>query len=168
MPKPVEAPNPYVEPAVANIEDMTQPMGPLEEGDQALVDAAHRLPEGSHEIRQEDGSVTWVNKSEGLTQDIAVVNKMTADGGHEHASTLIDKISGAEGINADIKHSTAWDQGSGSKAFVGGNRIGSGVMEIKVDTHRREAQAIKLEIADKLDTAAKELGHSAVESAQKE
>jgi hypothetical protein len=47
------------------IEDMTQPMGPLEEGDQALVDAAQKIPEGRHEVRDDRG-VTWVGKTESL------------------------------------------------------------------------------------------------------
>lgn len=169
MPKPVEAPNPYVAPPAANIEDMTQPMGPLEEGDQALVDAAARLPEGRHEIRHGDEGegVTWVSKSESLGQDIAVVDTMTGDGAHEHASTLIAKIPGVEGISADMGHSTAWDQGSGSKAYVSGNRIGSDVLKMKVGTNRKEAQAIKLEVAGKIDAAATKLGHDAVEAAQR-
>lgn len=167
MLKPVEAPNPYVGPPAANIEDMTQPMGPLEQGDQALVDAAHKLPEGQHEIRHEDGGVTWVNKSERFGQDIAVVDTMTADGAHEHADTLINKIPGVAGISADISHSTVWDQGGGSRAHVEDNRIGSDVLKMKVGTNRREAQAIKLEIAGKIDNARKQLGHDAVEAAQR-
>lgn len=163
MPKPVEAPNPYVGPPAANIEDMTQPMGPLEEGDQALVDAARLLPEGPHEIRHDDGSVTWVNKSESSGQNVAVVDTLTADGAHEHASTLINKVPGIAGISADISHSAVWDQGSGSKAHIAGNRIGRDVTQMKVGTHRREAQAIKLEIASKIDAARKQLGHDAVE-----
>jgi hypothetical protein len=168
MPKPVEAPNPYVSPPVANIEDMTQPMGPLEEGDQALVDAAHRLPEGQHEIRHGDESVTWVNKSESLGQDVAVINTMTAEGAHESAGTLINTVPGAEGISADMAHSTAWDQGSGSRAHVSGNRIGSDVLQMKVGSNRREAQAIKLEVAGKIDAAAEQIGQQAVEEAAKQ
>lgn len=168
MPKPVEAPNPYVARLAANIEDMTQPMGPLEEGDQALVDAAHRLPEGQHEIRHDDGGKTWVNKSENFGQDVAVVDTMTADGAHEHASTLINKIPGIEGVSADISHSTEWDQGSGSRAYVTGNRVGADVLNMKVGTKRREAQAIKLEVAKKIDAAREQLGHDAVEAAQRQ
>ncbi|GEM_PF-6858482 len=156
----------------ARIEDRTQPMGPLEEGDQALVDATHLLPKGRHEIRHDNGDVTWINKSESLGQDIAVVDTVTSDGAHGHASTLISKVpvhKGPvnEGISADIGHSTVWDQASGSKAYVAGNRIGGDVTRMKVGTHRTEAQAIKLEIASQIDTARKQLGHDAVEAAQR-
>ncbi len=157
----------FLTPPAARMEDRTQPMGPLEQGDQALVDAAHKLPEGRHEIRHDGRGVTWVSKSESLGQDIAVVDTMTTDGAHEHASTLINTIPGVEGISADIGHSTAWDQGSGSRARVSGNRIGSDVLRMKVGTNRKEAQAIKLEVAGKIDAAREQMGHAAVEAAQR-
>jgi len=168
MPRSVEAPNPYVSPPAANIENMTQPMGPLEEGDQALVDATHRLPEGRHEIRHDNGGMTWASKSESLGQHVAVVDTMNSDGSTEHASTLINMMPVREnGVSADLGHSTEWDLGSGSKAHVSGNRIGSDVLSMKVGTHRKEAQAIKLEVANKINAATKQLGHDAVESAQR-
>jgi hypothetical protein len=151
----------------ARPEDITQPMGPLEQGDQALVDAAHRLPEGQHEIEHAGGSKTWVNKSESLGQDIAVINTITAEGDHRHASTTINTVPGMAGISADISHSTAWDQAGGSRARVSGNEIGRDVMQMKVGTHRREAQAIKLEVASQIDAVRDQLGHDAVKAAQR-
>jgi hypothetical protein len=165
--KTVETLNPYVEPSAANIDDMTQPMGPLEEGDQALVDATHKLPEGPQEIRHDDGGVTWANKSESLGQHVAVINTRNADGSYENASALINTVPGIAGISADMGHSTAWDQGGGSRARVSGNSIGSDVMNMKAGTHHAEAQAIKLEVASKINAAAEQLGHDAVEHASK-
>jgi hypothetical protein len=163
MPKVVEAPNQYIDPLAVNIEDATQPMGPLEQGDQALVDAAHRLPEGSHEIRHKDGDVTWAHKFESLGQNIATVDTMTSDNNIEHASTLINTVPGDGGISANISHQAPWSQAVGSTARASGNRVGADVMRMKDQPSRREAQAIKLEVARKIDAAAEQLGHDAVE-----
>jgi hypothetical protein len=111
--------------------------------------------------------VTWTNKAESLGQDVAVINTRTADGVYEHASTLINKVAGPDGISADLSHSTEWDLGSGSRAYVSGNQIGSDVMKMKVGTHRKEAQAIKLETARKIDAATRQLGRGAVEGTQR-
>lgn len=154
----VEAPNPYVSPPVANIEDMTQPMGPLEEGDQALVDASNMLPEGRHEIRHTDGSVTWLGKQASFGQDIVTVHRATPEGASHDAATLINKIPGVEGISGDISDRTAWDRSGGSRTHVSGNTVGGDVMSMQAKPNRKEAQAVKQVIADRIDRARERVG----------
>lgn len=151
--KKVEAPNPYVAPPAANIEDMTQPMGLLEEGDQALVDASNMVPEGRHEIKHTDGSVTWLGKQASFGQDIVTVHRATSEGSTHDAAVLINKIPGAEGISGDISDKTAWDHSGGSSAHVSGNTIGGDVTSMQAQPNRKEAQEVKQLIADRIDWA---------------
>lgn len=153
MPKPVEAPNSYVSPPAANIEDMTQPMGPLEEGDQALVDAANKVPEGRQEIRHSDGAVTWLGKQTNFGHNIVTVHRATPEGSTHDAAVLISKVPGVEGISGDISDKTAWDHAGGSRAHVSGNTVGEDVLHMQAEPNRKEAQAVKDLIADRIDKA---------------
>lgn len=166
--KKVEAPNPYVSPPAARLEDMTQPMGPLEQGDQALVDAVQQVPEGQHEAKHDGGSVTWVGKSESLGQDIVTVNTADGKGAMEGVATLVSKIPAVANISADVHESPAGTRGGRETAHVSGNSVrkdGDGVLETTPD--RAEAQATKLEVARRIDEARERLGEAAVEAADK-
>lgn len=151
--KEVKAPYDFMVPPAANLEDMTQPVGPLLEGDQALVDAAHKLPAGEH-VAEKDGTYTRVSKYDELGRDQVVTHTTLPDGTVESASTLIDYVPGMEGISADISEWPAGERGGRTVAEASGNNVG-GVIHPQED--REQAQAIKLEVAHEIDAATQRL-----------
>lgn len=155
MPKEVAPPYDFMTPPAANLEDMTQPMGPLEEGDQALVDAAHKLPAGEHIAEHDDGTRTRVLKDEGFAREQVVTDTTLPDGTIEGASTLIDSAPGVEGINANISEWPAGERGGHTVHNVMGNDVGN--VPGPREANREEAQAIKLETAREIDSARERL-----------
>lgn len=135
----------------ANFSDMTQPMGPLEQGDQAVVDAAHRLPEGEHVAEHADGSRTRVVKSKDGNMEVVVAKTTQADGSEEKVSTVIDSVPGGNGIDVDVDE-FAGGEAKFSSAYQ--NNVGE-----PFDRHQdhKQAQAIKLDAADRIDAATKRL-----------
>lgn len=160
----VEGPYPFVTPPAARLEDRTQPMGPLEEGDQALVDAAHKLPAGEY-VTEQDGVRTRVLKDEGVGRDQVIATTTTPDGTIEQAGTLIDSIPQGSidrvgPISAGISLYPAGETGGKTIAEASGNEVGS-VFNAEYD--RPKAQAIKLEVAREIDAATQRLEEGRVD-----
>jgi hypothetical protein len=154
----------------ARIEDMTQPMGPLEEGDQALIDAIHRSPDANHKRVQTDGSETSVSKWEDVG---GVVLKYETDygldGGKEEGKVNIDyfKPNGPvrpngpafplssdpifkAGIRLDITRTPPDEDAEPTFTQIANNRVDD------IDGarfNRSEVQNLKLEIAKRIDAA---------------
>ncbi len=169
--KKVEAAYDFLTPPPANIEDMTQPMGPLEEGDQRIVDAVHRLPEGEHVVEQDDGTRIRIIKDKSYGREQAIAQTTKPDGSIEQAGTLINKpvsIGEAPGVNDISADMSEWPadhrRGGRTTHNVMGNRVGN-VMHLERD--RPAAQAIKREVARKIDVAREGLGKAGVTAASK-
>ncbi len=137
----------FLTPPAAAIEDRTQPMGPLEKGDQALVDAVQAFPEGRQEIKHEDGSITYAVKEQNLMQDIVSTSTRGSDGSASGVSTSINKMPGISNVSGSIDQKDA----GGSRAYVSGNTVGADVLKMQAEPNREKAQAIKLEIANKIN-----------------
>ncbi len=154
--KKVEAMYSYMTPPSANFEDMTQPMGPLEQGDQALVDAAQEIPEGEHIVELDDGSQIRIIK-EARHDQHAIVQTTRPDGSIEQAGTMITPARNY--ISADIAQWPAGDGGGRTTHEARGGEVGS---VLDPEQNRESSQAIKLEVADKITTARKHLGETGV------
>lgn len=142
----------FLTPPAAAIEDMTQPMGPLEEGDQALVDAVQNVPAGEHMARQDDGSVVRLKKDGTYKQDIVLADTTEADGSTTGVSTLISTVSsGSEGISASKSEYLAGERGGRTTDHVSGNQVETSTLTMEPD--RNKAQAVKLEVARKINEA---------------
>lgn len=169
MSKTVETLSPYIPASAANIEDMTQPMGPLEEGDQAIVDALHRLPDhtGMDVVpttklmaRDADGAVTHLTKDGTYKQEMAAVHTMRPDGSSESVSTLVNPIPGMETIRVTKREASA-EAGSHSE-YVSGNKVAERAGE-EGETDRARAQAIKLKVAEKIDAATRRMSEEQIQ-----
>jgi hypothetical protein len=169
MPKTVENPIPNFTAGAANIEDVTQPMGPLEKGDQAIVDALHRLPDHTGMdvrpatelvARDPDGTVTRIIKDGSYKQEMASAHTMRPDGSSESVSTLMNPIPGTETISVTKTEQSA-DKGSHS-VHVSGNKVAEGG-DLTGKTDRAQAQAIKLEVADKIDAVTKRMSEEQIQ-----
>lgn len=149
----------FLTPAVANVEDMTQPMGPLEEGDQALVDVVREIPEGAISTDRQDGTSARVNKSKTLGEEVVYAHMSPPHGSTEQTTTahirsmpgIFGRISaGTHDLPVD-KHKHASDR---AVTYVSGNevhKIGKSILDMKPD--RAKAQAIKLDAARRIKIA---------------
>lgn len=162
--KEVKAAYDFLTPPAANIEDMTQPMGPLEKGDQALVEAVEKLPEGEQTVELGDGTRVRIIKEASPGRDQAIAQISRSDGSVEQTGVLIDKVPGVGSISADISEWPA--DGSGGRTIheVRDNEVGS-IFDPKHD--RESAQAIKHEVASKIDIAREHLGEVSTSAAIK-
>ena len=161
--------------SVMPIENMTQPMGPLEEGDQALVDVVNRIPEGEQDITDADGTRTYLRKEQGLRPDgegvfrhSDVEYRVTAlarnASGYFEDRVMIDKEKpGAEGIRT---HTT--EPPGLVRPAIRYSTMGN-VEEHKFAQYRdrSKVQATKLEVARRINEAHERLGEVAVEAADK-
>lgn len=95
----------FLTPPAAAQEDITQPMGPLEEGDQALVDAIADFPEGLHQVPHENGK-TFMAKENLPGQDVVTVTTMKSNGSRNEVGGLIEKRLGGH-TSADIQGQAA-------------------------------------------------------------
>lgn len=167
MPKPVEAPNPYISPPAANVEDMTQPYGPLEEGDQAVIDAMHRLPERTglgpdeHLAREADGTITRLARDGTFGQDIVTAHTTKPDGSTESVTAFVDVVPAMDTISVS-KHDS-YNGAAVDSIDASGNEVGVGHA---AETDRAKAQAAKLEVASRIDKMRERIGEAGVEAAQ--
>lgn len=158
------------------VEAMTQPMGPLERGDQAIVDVVANIPAGEHRVTQ-DGVNTRVLKTEMPGRDMLSTQTLYPDGTWEETGADIGKATGAR-ISADIA-----DQptvlGGEYNTYTNGNNVGESVIPASADgestesitpavADRKNAQRDKVEIARRIEAASKRLGDMSVEGASKQ
>ncbi len=132
---------------------------PLEEGDRAMVDAAHLLPEGDHLARGEDGSVAHITKTGTGDQSTVLADIRRADGSTMSASAIITPE--AEGISG---HMAEWPAGEPSPAVVhvSGDKVQIG-NNSGVDP--AEAQGTKHEIAGKINEIREHIGEVGIKGA---
>lgn len=147
---------------------MTQPMGPLERGDQAVVDALHRLPEHSGQGRateltahDPDGSTTWMARGSFANEDLVTGHIKHRDEGSETVTAVVDPTRGGDAISISMGDSYAGS--SPDVVHVSGNEVEA--HRVKV-TDRAQAQALKLEAAGRLDTMREHVGEASIKGAQ--
>jgi hypothetical protein len=138
----------------------SQPMGPLEEGDQALIDAMHRLEPGDYRRDQTEMS-TLVEKRESPYGHDAFVRNDMVDGSSERIAIDVSpsRVPGTTelgSINAHTITRGADSQEGHVFTSVIDNRITAGLGD-KGTVDREQAQALKLKIAQKVDNARERL-----------
>src|SRR5665213_2144010 len=140
----------YANPQVPRIQDMTQPMGPLDEGDQALADVAGGIPSGEHSAEYDGGTVR-VSKQRGAAEDVIVATTAKPDGSTEYASTVINRAPKGAVI---VARKREWPLGSfgdsqrNTQAL--GNEVWTGNNPFNREPDRQVAQALKLEVAERI------------------
>ncbi|HYF97230.1 MAG TPA: hypothetical protein VD947_04320 [Patescibacteria group bacterium] len=139
------------------LEEMTQPMGPLQEGDQALVDAVNKLPEGEHVVAGQDGSFAAVEKEKGPATTIVTTRTTeAADGSVKETNALIHKLPLRGGITTKTIYTEVPgpdSRGRGEKSTTLEtieNQVAVNFGELTKD--RERAQQVKLDAAGKIDT----------------
>lgn len=142
-----------MEDSAVPIEQMTQPMGPLEEGDQTLVDAAHRIPAGVHEARHPDGTLTRVVKGEHPDRDVVTTTTYSPDGTGKEASATITHTPGLEGVRASSREWPTNEESKNGSNEVHRNDVQDGPSILDMKHDREQAQAVKLQIARHIDQA---------------
>jgi hypothetical protein len=147
----------FMTPPAAAQEDIGQPLGPLEEGDQALVDAVASFPEGSYEVPHKNGKTFMVKK--GIPgQDVIAINKLNADGSTESTGALIEKrLSGH--ASAEVSGQPAHQIHGYASAQAFGNKAGTSVLNVVPD--RQKAQEIKKVAAQEIETASEAIRQQA-------
>ncbi|HYH36552.1 MAG TPA: hypothetical protein VD706_03570 [Candidatus Saccharimonadales bacterium] len=143
-------------------------MGPLEEGDQKLVDAVHRLPADRHVMEMPNGGFVRTVKHEIPGGLIANAEVSTPDGATERAGTLIDTVPRSSGndVIADIAEWPAGEQFGRTTDEAVGNKVrdeGEDKDLFAMRHDRAEAQAIKLKVAGKLEQATRHLSDNQIQ-----
>ena len=186
MPKPVEAPVPALNPVppAANLEDMTQPVGPLEKGDQALADAIQSFPEGNYRIENDDGTVSRYHGktktsdgSNGVNttitlQDAKEVDSSTDESGKQLAAGIFlgsqigDRDPGS--IAAQTREWSSENRAGKVTSDVQGNEVQTGTTSTTMEVDRVRAQAQKLEMAKQINDARERIGKLSVGASTRE
>jgi hypothetical protein len=162
--------DPFEAHPAAREQDRTQPFGVLEEGDQALVNAAHRLPAGERIIKGDSGETIRLFKHESPGQIKASAETTEPDGTTTRVGTMSNKLRTA-GDNAISASTAKWQRGEdGGKVVV--TRVTDNTAPTDKFTrtayHDHEAaQTFKLEVADKIETARQHLGEMGVKAAER-
>jgi hypothetical protein len=155
--------DPFEAHPAAREQDRTQPFGVLEEGDQALVNAAHRLPAGERIINGDSGETTRLFKHESPGQIKASAETTEPDGTTARAGTMINKLRTA-GDNAISASTIHWQRGEDvGKATL--THVTDNTIDLQPD--HEAAQTLKLEVANRIDETRQHLGETGVKAAER-
>lgn len=132
---------------IEQLQNATQPMGPLEQGDQALVDAVQDIPNGDVTGRLDN---VWVRVSK-CGRDV-VTERQGPDGSIEQTAVTVLSYPQPGRVDARIEY---WPDGGRSNHretnIAIGNEVGEFLLYTCVD--RKEAQKIKFLAAQNIKGA---------------
>ncbi len=132
----------------------SRPAGPLEEGDQALVDAIQAVAEGADRIGKIDENGTYahlIRKTTPANHDIVIANTSTSSGVKEYLAGR----GASGGTAAFIRQRSTRDPRYHVVSATTASKVGKNPDTLEVD--RAGAQQLKLEIAQNINQIREDL-----------